>query len=172
VVLNVYKIIGADGKEYGPITAEQLRRWIAEGRANAQSKVLAEGAMEWKPLAEVAEFVQDLATPASSPSPPMALSSPQAPRTNPLAVVGMVLGTLAVTFGLCCCYGLPFNVPGIICSTVALAQIKNDPQNQQGKGLAIAGLLLSILSIVLVVLFLVLGVALNSGDLWRKVQRL
>jgi len=69
VVLNVYKIIGADGKEYGPITAEQLRRWIAEG-------------------------------------------------------------------------------------------------------LAIAGLLLSILSIVLVVLFLVLGVALNSGDLWRKVQRL
>jgi len=41
----MYKIIGADGKEYGPIPAEQLREWIAEGRANAQTKVLPEGAL-------------------------------------------------------------------------------------------------------------------------------
>jgi hypothetical protein len=39
----MYKIIGADGKEYGPITADQLRAWIVEGRANAQTKVLMEG---------------------------------------------------------------------------------------------------------------------------------
>ena len=28
----MYKIIGQDGKEYGPITAEQLRQWISENR--------------------------------------------------------------------------------------------------------------------------------------------
>ena len=28
----MYKIIGGDQKEYGPIGAEQIRQWIAEGR--------------------------------------------------------------------------------------------------------------------------------------------
>lgn len=52
----MYKIIGADGKEYGPITTEQLRQWIAEGRANLQTRVLPEGAAEWKTVGELPEF--------------------------------------------------------------------------------------------------------------------
>jgi uncharacterized membrane protein len=52
----MYKIIGADGKEYGPVTAEQLRDWIAQGRANAQTKALAEGITDWKALGELPEF--------------------------------------------------------------------------------------------------------------------
>src|SRR5437660_6258428 len=52
----MYRIIGADGREYGPISAEQLRQWIAEHRANAQTKVRAEGTIEWKLLAELPEF--------------------------------------------------------------------------------------------------------------------
>lgn len=52
----MYRIIGADGKEYGPITAEQVRQWVAEGRANAQTKVLPEGATEWRALAEFPEL--------------------------------------------------------------------------------------------------------------------
>ena len=35
----MYEIIGADGKEYGPISFEQIRQWIAEGRVNAQTRV-------------------------------------------------------------------------------------------------------------------------------------
>ena len=52
----MYKIIGADGKEYGPVTAEQLRQWIQEGRANAQTRAQAEGSADWKSLAEFPEF--------------------------------------------------------------------------------------------------------------------
>ena len=37
----MYKIIGADLKEYGPVSVEQLRQWISEGRVNAQTKVQA-----------------------------------------------------------------------------------------------------------------------------------
>ena len=59
----MYRIIGADGNQYGPISTEQLRQWIAEGRANAQTKVLAEGTTEWKPLSEFPEFF------ASAPGP-------------------------------------------------------------------------------------------------------
>ena len=51
-----YKIIGADLVEYGPVSAEQVRQWIAEGRVNSETKLQAEGTAEWKPLAEVPEF--------------------------------------------------------------------------------------------------------------------
>jgi len=64
----MYKIIGADGKEYGPISVDQLRQWLNEGRVNAQSKVLAEGATEWKTLADIPELVGT--TPVPPPSPP------------------------------------------------------------------------------------------------------
>lgn len=67
----MYKIIGADGNEYGPVTAEQLRQWIAEARANAQSMVQGEGSAEWKPLSAFGEFADALgATPP--PAPPVA----------------------------------------------------------------------------------------------------
>ena len=34
----MYKIIGGDEREYGPVTPEQLRLWISEGRVNARTK--------------------------------------------------------------------------------------------------------------------------------------
>jgi len=64
----MYKIRGADGKEYGPVTAEQLCQWIAEGRAQAQTQVQAESGAEWKPLSAFPEFTAALA--AKAPPPP------------------------------------------------------------------------------------------------------
>lgn len=58
----MYKIIGADQKEYGPVSAEQLRQWIAEGRVNAQTLVHPEGETEWKPLSSFSEFADILRT--------------------------------------------------------------------------------------------------------------
>src|ERR1043166_1132622 len=52
----VYKIIGADRAEYGPVTADQIRQWLAEGRAELQTKVRGEESQEWKLLAEGPEF--------------------------------------------------------------------------------------------------------------------
>ena len=57
----MYKIVGADGREYGPATAGQLWQWIAEGRANAQTPALAPGAPEWKPLGALPEFAEHFA---------------------------------------------------------------------------------------------------------------
>ena len=63
----MYKIIGADQKEYGPISADQIRQWIDEGRLNGQTAGQAEGSTEWKPLSQFPEFAEALgASPIAS----------------------------------------------------------------------------------------------------------
>lgn len=70
--MQKYRIIGADGREYGPVTAEQVRQWIAQGRVNAQTRVRFEGATEWKLASEVPEFAERLGMPAPATAPPRA----------------------------------------------------------------------------------------------------
>jgi len=52
----MYTIIGGDGKEYGPVTAAQVRTWIAGGRANLQTRIRAEGSDEWRTAADFPEI--------------------------------------------------------------------------------------------------------------------
>ena len=73
----MYKIIGGDGKEYGPATAEEIRRWIVEGRLNGQSLVQSVEVGGWKPLATFGEFAGALALQTvqlPSPGPALALT--------------------------------------------------------------------------------------------------
>lgn len=93
----MYKIIGADGKEYGPITADQLRQWIAEGRVNTQTKILAEGAAEWRQLADFPDFASAVSTP---PPPPTLQGIPGTPMPpsggNASQVEGPAIGLIIV----------------------------------------------------------------------------
>ncbi len=69
-------------------------------------------------------------------------------KTNALAVVSLILGILTVPS--CCCSFLSAapGLAGIIFGAVALSQISSDP-TQKGKGMAIAGIILSIIGIIL-----------------------
>lgn len=71
--MQTYRIIGADGREYGPITADQVRQWLTEGRANAYTKIRLEGATEWKTVAELPEFAGAF---ASRPAPQAQTQAP------------------------------------------------------------------------------------------------
>src|SRR3990172_9234335 len=64
----MYKILGADQKEYGPVSLEQLRQWLAEGRVNAQTLAQAEGTTGWKPLAAYPELAPLLTAAPSTTS--------------------------------------------------------------------------------------------------------
>ena len=64
----MYKIIGGDSRTYGPISVEQLRQWIAEGRANAQTLAQVEGAADWKPLGMYPEFAGGFPPPNTPPT--------------------------------------------------------------------------------------------------------
>ena len=93
-IWHMFKIIGADGKEYGPIPADVLRQWIAEGRADAQSRILAEGATEWRPLSAFPEF--SAVPPGNPPPAPVRVAygpTPQSSVAGP-AIALMITGAL------------------------------------------------------------------------------
>jgi hypothetical protein len=81
----MYKIIGADGHEYGPVTTEQLRQWIREGRTSAQTKVQVEGATEWKTLGEFSEFADLLGSAGAGVPPVVGAVDPEALAAQILA---------------------------------------------------------------------------------------
>lgn len=63
----MYKIVGADGLEYGPVSVAQVKQWIAERRATAQTKVQPEGSTDWVLLGTLPEFVDSFAAAAPPP---------------------------------------------------------------------------------------------------------
>lgn len=177
----MYRIIGADGREYGPISRETLLQWIAESRANAQSWVRVEGGPGWQALNSLPEFAAALAS-GTSPAegkPPVAAFVPIAPvastgprRTNSLATASLVMGLLAITCGCCCCYGFPFNVLGVLFGLIALVQISRAPEVEEGRVLAITGLALSLLSVAASVVFGIVGSLAAIPDIARELQHL
>lgn len=67
----MYTILGGDGKEYGPVSADQLKQWVREGRANALTQVRAQGATQWQALSSL-PGLNDV---FSSAPPPFSVSS-------------------------------------------------------------------------------------------------
>lgn len=80
----MYKIIGGDQKEYGPVTFEQLAQWIRDNRANAQTLVQKEGG-PWMPLGSMPEFSADLAAQQPAPAAPVGAAPTPGPGPSPAA---------------------------------------------------------------------------------------
>lgn len=152
----IYKIIGEDGKEYGPVTAEQIRQWTAEGRVENRTAVFVNGTKDWTFIGLLPEFASLFAPQI----PPTIVPPGRTRKTSSFATAGMVLGLLSLVF--CCCYGFPCNILGLVLSSLALVQINRHPEVYEGRGLAITGLALSIAS--LLIYGLLLAIALESGN--------
>ena len=163
-----YKIIGDDGREYGPVPLDDLKKWILEGRLNRSTRVLSESDSEWRMLDQI-PVLADMLPPPVAPFPNVEFHT--GPKTNQFALVGLILGILSVTLGLCCCDGIPFSLPGLVVSIIGLRQVKADPSRHSGKGLAIAGLILCILSILLFAVVMILGFAVNWDDIAKELKR-
>lgn len=139
----MYKIIGNDGRAYGPVAAEQIRAWIAQGRVDSRTAVLPAGAAEWTFIGLLPEFAPYFSgtPPVIAPPKPVAVS---ANGTNGFATAGLVCGILSC---ICCC-GCPFNILGLVFSIIALVQINGQVPKQAGWGLALAGLICSAASLL------------------------
>jgi GYF domain 2 len=91
----MYTIIGGDGKEYGPISEADLRKWISEGRLNAQSLAKAESDAEFRTLATFPEFAAVLGT-AAPTIPGIAPVLGSAPQGRELALQKIKFPTIGL----------------------------------------------------------------------------
>ena len=72
-----------------------------------------------------------------------------------VAVASLVLGILSMPMICCCHLNVPVAIAGIVCGILGMQK------NSQSRGMALAGLILSILSLVASVGFVAVGVGLN-----------
>ncbi|HWX22043.1 MAG TPA: DUF4190 domain-containing protein [Candidatus Binatia bacterium] len=147
----MYKIIGGDGKTYGPSSLDQLKQWIAEGRVNPQTAVQEEGAVEWKTAAQIPELAALLSVGAPRPGgapPPLFPPGPAVQQTG-LAIASLVLGLLSIV-----CFGILAGIPAIICGHIARARAQRLPAQYGGAGQALAGLILGYVSIFITLFIL------------------
>jgi hypothetical protein len=146
----MYKIIGSDGKEYGPISLELLQQWKAEGRIQGQTQVLGPGATQWQPAAAYPElgFGAAPAGPAPAYSPRAAIAH-TGKQEQGLAIVSLVLGICSFI-----CFGLFAGIPAIICGHIARGRAQREPARYGGAGLALAGLIMGYCSIIITFLIL------------------
>lgn len=126
----MYKILGGDQKEYGPVTVEQIREWIGQRRVSGATMAQAEGSAEWKPLSSLPEFAAAL-----SPAPPIASVATAAvpsedspisavvPYKNPKALIAYYLAI----FSLIPCVGIPLGIVAVILGVLGLKVAKSHP---------------------------------------------
>src|ERR1035438_6332018 len=133
----MYRIIGTDGKMYGPVNRGQVRQWLAQSRVDSRTPVFVDGASDWTFVGLLPELAGDLAGKPPGVEPPKPAVA--ARGTNGFATAGLVCGLLAWT---CCCCP-PFDLLGVIFSIIALLQINSQEEPQEGRALAIIGLVLA-----------------------------
>jgi len=91
--MATYTIIGGDQKPYSSVTADDIRRWIADSRLNEQSLAKEENDTEWRPLSAFPEFADMFAAPAAtapSPAPAKAASPDWQERDYDLDIGGCI----------------------------------------------------------------------------------
>ena len=175
----MYTIVGGNQQPYGPVEADLIRAWVAEGRANGNTIAKAEDGA-WKPLRTFPEFADLFPNVASStaragapppldagtPPPFRGTPAPMAPSFNQgipqmhtLSVVGLVCSCLGLL--PCCC--LPCSLIGLICSVMGYNQLSKAPDGEfsTSKSLPLIGIWVGavglLLGTVLVVMKLVFG---------------
>ncbi|HUZ07384.1 MAG TPA: GYF domain-containing protein [Candidatus Paceibacterota bacterium] len=114
----MYKIIGTDGREYGPIGAEEIRRWLAVSRVNAQTLVQAAGSSEWKPLGTFPELISETGNVPPAIAPPPQTIASRASNKIAAGICGILLGGFGVHKFI-----LGYNAAGGIMLAISLCSI-------------------------------------------------
>jgi hypothetical protein len=132
-----YTIIGGDQKEYGPVTADDVRLWIADGRLNEHSLAKAEGDAEFRALGKFPEFAGVFRNAGPAAKLPPALGSAgnggyelALERIKVPAVALMVVSILNIILALWSLIQLLFSTPDLQQINSELAQLHN-PQIEQ-----------------------------------------
>lgn len=81
-----YHIMGADGREYGPVDALGLQTWVSQGQVNAQTQVRRAHEPQWQPAMAMPDLQPLLGTAGGPPmAGPMMQQAPVDPAKEAMA---------------------------------------------------------------------------------------
>jgi hypothetical protein len=187
--MATYTIIGGDQKEYGPVTADDVRQWIAESRLNEHSLIRAEGDTEFKALEKFPEFAAAFVPKAPAPGMPPAFagSDGRTERDYDLDISGCIsrgwtlvknnFGTLFVSSLVLAVVGIAFfSALGLVVSAIVPKQLQDIAQFKVGFNFflsAVSALVLGPLAGGLYLVFLktIRGQPAGVGDVFAGFQK-
>ncbi len=79
-------------------------------------------------------------------------------KTNGMSLAGMILGIVSICLFWLSIFDIPVAITGLVLSLIGRAQIKKKPHELTGNGLALTGIITSILAIVLIIIVLIIAV--------------
>ena len=92
----------------------------------------------------------------------------RASQNQTLAILSLCFGAASLVLGWCCSTGLLMGPAGIVLGIISLTQIKKDPQQYGGRGLAYGGIATGSLFLAFYLIFiLIYGIAAIGGALSR-----
>jgi len=159
-----------DGRKYGPVSAQELRKWLAEGRLKPADHVWTEGMADWVPYNTVEELNTGIVPQAGVGvyvQGPVQIGPRQG---NGLAVAGMVLGIVSLVLICIWFVSLPCAIVGLCLSVVGKNKAR---ETNSGGGMAITGLVLSCVTLALLVIILLtflMGIGM-MGEALRNLPR-
>jgi len=169
--------IHRDNQQLGPFTEAEIKAQLASSAISPQDHVWWEGQQGWVPLGQ-SSLMETLfpMSPGSAPTvgsplpgtPAVAPANATVPQTSKLAVWALVCGCLSL---LC---GIFASIPAIILGHKGLSEIKKNPAIQ-GRGMAMAGMILGYIFTTLIVIYLVGIVVLiamgnNVKDVFKTIE--
>ena len=162
--MSIY--VHRNGQQLGPFTEEQLKAQLASGAISIQDHVWWDGQKDWVPLNQTpfgglppgAPVIPGTAAAAAYP---VGVAAP----TSQLAIWALVCGCASI---LCSVFSA---IPAIILGHMGLSEIKKNPA-LQGRGMALAGMILGYIITALFVLYLIgiVGlVAIGGKDIFKTI---
>jgi hypothetical protein len=164
--------LARNGQAMGPFSLEEVNRQLAAGTLTGTDLAWYEGAAGWAPLSSVPGVITGIvssqppapavaatpSTPASAAPATTAAASPYpatpAAPTEPLAIWSFVLSLVGL-FGFLCC-GPLFSGAAVVCGHLALPKFRARPE-LQGRGLAVAGLVIGYILVGLWLFWILVG---------------
>jgi hypothetical protein len=110
---TTYKILGSDGDEYGPLSAEKIQEWIWEDRLEKKTPILPEGGTDWVFLDSLPEFSAIFTMPRPPAGTSRSAVGRMVPEKNKRASAAYYLGVVSMIPPFGALLGIPALVLGI-----------------------------------------------------------
>jgi hypothetical protein len=161
---TTYKVRGADGKEYGPATLQQLSAWLREGRINLQTEIMRSDVDYWAAAGQYSELKSAAPVPPATPPAFGAMASAQPTAARNDAALVMQLKSGASWFYWIAGLSLINSVVAFTGGSwrfffgLGITQVFDEVLAAGGVALA--------LNLVILAVFVLFGVFAHKGQLW------